>query len=97
MSPRRFCVTEKIRAYHATASAIEITSLRVLSLLKGSLIAKHASVDSKLELKLNTVFYVISAPSAFEIRIEKVPSIFPKTFLLILCNLQLQKERGGAY
>ena len=53
---------------------------------------------------VNTLFCVISALGAFEIRINKVPlfiSIFhefvktPQTFLLILYNLQSQKERGA--
>ena len=53
-----------------------------------------------------TVFCVISAPSGFEIKIEKVfffPAILHQFlqkfqfFLLILCSLQSQKERGGAY
>ena len=54
--------------------------------------------------KLITVFCVISAQGAFEIRIEKV-SLFPailhqflpklQTFLSISCNLQSQKERGA--
>ena len=54
--------------------------------------------------KTPTVFCVISAPGAFEIKIEKVP-FFPgilhyflqklQTFFLILNNLQSQKERGA--
>ena len=52
-----------------------------------------------------TVFYVISAPGAFEIRVEEVLlflSIFHhflkklQTSLSILCYLQSQKERGDA-
>ena len=51
-----------------------------------------------------TVFCVISAPGAFEIRIKEVPLFTailhsflkkPQTFLLILCNIQSQKERGA--
>ena len=61
---------------------------------------KEEKEEEKEEEKRSTIF------CAFKIRIEKVifflatlHQFFQKlqSFLLILCNLQSQKERGGAY